>query len=403
MAETNQTDTGAFSREYTGVLAALTQGSKAIRDPFTYRVALIGFIPPMVATLLGYLALRNQLSCLEDPILCFLGGSPLEVIGTGVGWAIFSIVTGLLAYLWASLGIGLRTVHGQAGTTRGIMTAAAQRIPTVLGSWLLIIGVDLGLALVFWLLASLAGVPFLSFAVALLVLPLAIVAAMLTLTTLMAIVFAPALAVADSDATAGMLLKRTAGMLLAYPAGSALLVAAAGAVALMVAAAGAFAFVGPNIGFERMAAAMVGSGQGLSLAVLVIEVTALTVLVGLAPWVLFVASVTSYSHMALDHPELDGIATRLLSIGWERVRQVVRSVAAATMTATNAVRNTVERQALASRGVATAGIAMPAEPGPGPAPSSPPRPPQLPVCAKCGAANPPAFRYCCSCGTPAAR
>ena len=383
-------------------LESLSQGVRAARDPFTYKAAAAAFVPVVAVWVLVALSLNSGfVSVAADPtraLESFLLG--------GVGWLIAITVVSFLAFMWAAIALGIRSTTDYQGSSAGLLSAAALRVPAAIGAWLLLALAAAGLYGITWLLTQMAGVPVLSIVVVVLSIPLVVFWVVLALTAMAATAFVPAFAAADSRLGPMQLLSRTAGLMLAYTAPTVLLLALAAGVAALT----AFLFytaAGLAIGMSLapLATEMIINGRGVSAALVGIISLLLIAASFWGPWGVYVGSVTDYARRMANDPEVLTTPVRVFSFGLARARRAASTATAAADAARARLAVAAESAAQARQAATPQPVvpdrSVPVSAAPVVAAAPEAASETTRSCTACGAANPSDFRFCKMCGTRA--
>jgi hypothetical protein len=412
-------------------LDSLNAGVEAVRDPFTYKAAATALVLPLVVVAIGLLDISSSLSTLALAPLEGLGAA----VNQGAGWLIAIMAVSVLSGMFGSISIALRTAPGHKSSA-GLLGLAAARLPVALGAWLLMAifgGILWGLT---YLLTQIAGVEVLSLLVVILAVPVTLAWWVLALAIVAGVLFIPAVAAADLRAGSVAVLRKTVGIVLAFPAQSFLTIAFA---ALGAGLASVVAYVTATaalaVSLTPLATEMLFSGRTVSAGIAGVLVFVVLVMLQIAPWGMYVATLAHFVRGVVGDPNVDRLPIRLLSLGVLGIRKAttaagemkVRMVEAAERAAEAA---RAQNETLPPGGVVTPSStpdyavptgpvgqppastpppqAQPPAPAPQPPPPVPPAasvtsvpPPVVLNCANCGTENPPAFKFCKACGRPA--
>jgi len=392
--------------------SALSAGVRAIQDPFTYKAAFAAVTPVLLVGLFGFLALRERIASPSGfyydyrDFADLLSGWGLpsviaELLAASAVWGLLFLIALVTSIMWFNIAIGMRAVTKERGADLAVadlLKKAAGRLLPVLGAQVLLILMGAGVWLITFILAELAQVAFLSFVVALLTIPLALIWISLVLTVIIGAAYLPGVAASRSGEGPVGIIRRSVGISLAYPAPALLMLIAAVLTALITFALLGFAFeTARRLAVFPIVEQMIGGGHGWSESIATIQVIALGLMVVMAPYAVTAGAIAAFDDKLGDDPAVEAAPTRLLGVGWLGLRRAVGSTGAAFGKLKS--RLDASAQQVASQQGADSSTSdtppdsdsdAPDDAAPGPF-----------SCAQCGTEHAEEFKYCRECGTAA--
>ena len=359
-------------------MSALSAGVRTLQDSFTYKAATAALTPIVVVLLLAYLTLQDRISSVSGL------GDVTDVLGLGVVWALIFIVVTVAAEMWFYIAVGLRTVtkaRGQELPTKSLLSAAASRLFPVLGALVLLLLLAAVLWIVGLLLKELAGLDFISIIVSLLTIPLLIAWIVVTLSVIVGGSFIAGVAASKPEAGPSRILRRSIGIALAYPAPAILTSVFAGVAALITFILLLLGLaVGLWVGLVPILSEMNFESQDIAENFATIQTIGFALVLFMVPFGIVAGAAAMFDHLLGDDPVVEAAPTRLLGMGWLRMRRAAKSAGSAA----GRIKNKMDESASQ---VTPASVTQPDD--------------TVKYCSSCGTDNPPDFKFCRSCGTPA--